>query len=99
MKRILLLFAVACVPLQDVQKMVADAKCETYCRHAGYDSGKYSDKNCFCLDQVEFERAIQKRIIIPRRAAKRPSGSSLPMTAPTPLRTSTFDFSSSFEDP
>lgn len=49
--------------------MVADARCDTYCKHAGYDSGVSKKKSCFCFDQLDLERASEKRIVIPRRAA------------------------------
>jgi hypothetical protein len=71
MKRLLFLFAAACIPVAEVQKMVLDGKCEVYCHRSGYDSGAYRDKSCLCYDALDFERTKEKRLTLPRRANHR----------------------------
>ena len=53
----------ACFTLLDLQ----NARCDSSCKHWGYDFGRFESKQCLCIDEREYDRTFEKRIVLPRK--------------------------------
>lgn len=60
--------AAACYTLNELRS----AECNTYCRvKEGSDGGYYASGKCYCVDAREYERALQKKLVLPRKQKKK----------------------------
>lgn len=70
---------VTCYSLQNLK----DIECKTYCKSSqGYDSGVYTNEQCWCANKISQERLDEKKLIVPSKRKPSKVSSIVPYNFP-----------------